>query len=44
MKSHPLAMGLYLASWLIVLKIASDALFGAYPDVLPVRALNQSLS
>ena len=43
MKSHPLAMGLYLVSWLIVIKLGGDVLFGAYPDNLPVRALKQSI-
>ena len=43
MKSHPVAMGIYLLSWLIVGKLAGDILFGAYPDALPVRALKQSI-
>ena len=39
MRGHPLTVGLYLLSWLLVLNFAEDVLFGAYPNVLAVRAL-----
>lgn len=42
MKGHPLTAGLYILSWLLILNFAEDVLFGAYPNVLAVRALKQS--
>ena len=42
MRGHPLTIGLYFLSWLLVLNFAEDVLFGAYPNVLAVRALKQS--
>jgi hypothetical protein len=42
MRGHPLSVGLYFLSWLLVLNFAEDVLFGAYPNVLVVRALKQS--
>jgi hypothetical protein len=42
MKGHGFAVGLYILSWLVLLNFAEDVLFGAYPNVLPVRALKQS--
>lgn len=39
---HPLAVGLYLLSWIILISFAEDILFSAYPNALPVQALKQS--
>ena len=37
-----MAMGLYILSWILLINLAEDVLFGAYPNALPVRALKQS--
>lgn len=37
-----MAVGLYILSWIILISVAEDVLFSAYPNVLPVRALKQS--
>lgn len=41
--SHPLAQGLYIASWVILLKFASEVLFATFPDQPAVQAAKQSL-